>query len=150
MDRDPKKTRVDKVAKQVCKLPTRDQLPEEALFSIRALIISGVDLPSSDSSLLVSVCIGSTCVSTKKVRGQRGYAVPHFPAQCNGDASYRSTPLGQVSHTKGIAHYRQMITADVRLPTDPKQMPDTFLYLSKGPASKDRCVQFNTRVQCAP
>ena len=68
VDRDVKKSRPDKVAKQQCKLPRRDELPVETTFLLRALVISGVDLPSDEKNLFVCVSIGNTCVATKKVR----------------------------------------------------------------------------------
>ena len=40
----------------------------EATFSLRALIVTGVDLPDDHDSLCVSVCVGATCLSTKQVR----------------------------------------------------------------------------------
>ena len=45
----------------------------------------------------------------------------------------------QLKHAKGILHWRQLVSVDMKLPVDPRQMPDTFIYLCKGPASKDRC-----------
>ena len=37
----------------------------------------------------------------------------------------------QVSHTKGIAQWRELISVEVKLPVDARQMPDTFVYLCK-------------------
>ncbi len=64
---DIKKTRVDKVAKTRGKMPSLDMLPVEATFSLRALVVSGVDLPKGHDNYFISICVGSNCISTKKV-----------------------------------------------------------------------------------
>jgi hypothetical protein len=53
----------------------------------------------------------------------------------------------QVRHQKGVVHWKELLECEVRLPVDPRQMPDTFIYLCRGPKGNDRwAAQAQTRV----
>ncbi len=44
----------------------------------------------------------------------------------------------QVKQQKGVINWKELLECDVRLPVDPKQMPDTFIYLCRGTKGNDR------------
>ena len=107
---------------------TGPTVPEEVTYVLRALVVSGVDIPkitriTGTPAFCVTVTVGNTVLRTDfKVR----------------------------SGKEGGVQWGQLLEAEVTLPADMAQVPDVFLYIEKNASSASKFKFWEGRCHCMP